>query len=310
NILLRERGSRQGLKLSEYGITRLDTEEMEKFNTEEEFYQRLGLQFIPPELREGGIEVELAAAGKLPRLVELGDIKGDLHVHTHWSDGHASLEEMALAALSRGYEYIVITDHSAGRGIAHGLSEERRRQQVAEILDLNQRLAGGLWVLSGMEVDIRSDGTLDCSDELMAEVDVVVGAVHSAMGQEREKMTARVIAAMRNPHMDILAHPTCRLLGERDPVDIDMEAVFQTALETGTALEINAMPPRLDLKDVHARRARDLGVKLVLSTDSHSPDQLDFMRYGVGVARRGWCRPGDILNTRPWAEAQRLVCKG
>ncbi|MBI2917445.1 MAG: DNA polymerase/3'-5' exonuclease PolX [Chloroflexi bacterium] len=301
NIMLREWANRKGLSLSEYGITHLDTQELEKLATEEAFYQRLGLQYIPPELREGTTEVELAEAGRLPRLVELGDIAGDLHVHSNWSDGHASLEEMALAAQRRGYQYVALTDHSAGRGIAHGLNEERRRQQLAELRALDQRLPG-IRILSGMEVDIRADGSLDCPDELMAQSDVVVAAVHSAMGQDRDRMTARVMAAMRSPHVDIVAHPTCRLLGERDPVDIDLEAVFQAALETGTALEINAMPPRLDLKDVHARRARDLGVKLVISTDSHSPDQLEFMSYGVGVARRAWCRPEDILNTRPLPE--------
>ncbi len=310
NIVLREWANRKGLSLNEYGITHLDTEVLEKFATEEAFYSRLGLQYIPPEIREGTNEIELAEQGKLPNLVEVGDIRGDLHVHTEWSDGHASLEEMALAAQRRGYEYVALTDHSAGRGIARGLNEERRRQQLSEIAELNSRLAGKIRVLSGMEVDIRADGTLDCPDELMAEVDVVVGAVHSSMGQDREKMTARVISAMRDPHVDIVAHPTCRLLGEREPVDIDMEAVFQVAVETGTALEINAMPPRLDLKDVHARRARDLGVKLVISTDSHSPDHLGFMRYGVGVARRGWCRPEDILNTRLLAEFLALLHRG
>jgi len=303
NILLRERGSRQGLKLSEYGITRLATGELEKFATEEAFYHRLGLQFIAPELREGGAEVELAERGALPPLVEVADITGDLHVHTEWSDGHASLEEMALAARERGYQFLAITDHSAGRGIAHGLSPERLRQQMAEIRELNARLEG-IQLLAGAEVDIRADGSLDFPQELLAELDVVVGAVHSAMGQDRERMTARLIKAMHHPCLDILAHPTCRLLGEREPVEVDMEAVFQAALETGTALEINAMPPRLDLKDIHARRARDLGVPLVISTDAHSPEQLGFMRFGVGVARRGWCRAEDIVNTRPWAQAR------
>ena len=306
NIILREQAHRRGLKLSEYGITVLATEVTETFATEEAFYRRLGLQFIPPELREGGQEIEMAEQGKLPCLVELSDIKGDLHVHTEWSDGHGSIEEMTLAARQRGYRYLAITDHSAGRGIAHGLTAERLRQQLAEIKRLNQSLEG-IHILSGSEVDIRADGSLDFDDELLSQLDVVVASVHSAMGQDEARMTQRVIRAMNNPHVDILGHPTCRLLGERPPVAIDMEAVFQAARQSNTALEINAMPSRLDLKDVHIQRAKELGDKLVISTDAHSSEQLDHMRFGVGMARRGWCEPHHILNTRPLAELQRSL---
>jgi len=306
NIILREQAHRRGLKLSEYGITVLATEVTETFATEEAFYRRLGLQFIPPELREGGQEIEMAEQGKLPCLVELSDIKGDLHVHTEWSDGHGSIEEMALAARQRGYRYLAITDHSAGRGIAHGLTAERLRQQLAEIKRLNQSLEG-IHILSGSEVDIRADGSLDFDDELLSQLDVVVASVHSAMGQDEARMTQRVIRAMNNPHVDILGHPTCRLLGERPPVAIDMEAVFQAARQSNTALEINAMPSRLDLKDVHIQRAKELGGKLVISTDAHSSEQLDHIRFGVGMARRGWCEPHHILNTRPLAELQRSL---
>ena len=306
NIILREQAHRRGLKLSEYGITVLATEVTETFATEEAFYRRLGLQFIPPELREGGQEIEMAEQGKLPCLVELSDIKGDLHVHTEWSDGHGSIEEMALAARQRGYRYLAITDHSAGRGIAHGLTAERLRQQLAEIKRLNQSLEG-IHILSGSEVDIRADGSLDFDDELLSQLDVVVASVHSAMGQDEARMTQRVIRAMNNPHVDILGHPTCRLLGERPPVAIDVEAVFQAARQSNTALEINAMPSRLDLKDVHIQRAKELGDKLVISTDAHSSEQLDHMRFGVGMARRGWCEPHHILNTRPLAELQRSL---
>ena len=304
NIILREQAHRRGLKLSEYGITVLETEVIESFATEEAFYQRLGLQFIPPEIREGGQEIDLAKQGKLPRLVEKSDIKGDLHVHTEWSDGHGSIEEMALAARQRGYRYLAITDHSAGRGIAHGLTVARLREQLAEIKRLNQSLED-IHILSGNEVDIRADGSLDFDDELLSQLDVVIASVHSAMGQDEAKMTQRVIRAMNNPHVDILGHPTCRLLGERLPVAIDMEAVFRAALQSNTALEINAMPSRLDLKDVHIQRGKELGVKLVISTDAHSSEQLDHMRFGVGMARRGWCEPEHILNTRPLAELQR-----
>jgi DNA polymerase (family 10) len=304
NIILREQAHLRGLKLSEYGITVLVTDVTEAFATEEAFYQRLGLQFIPPEIREGGQEIDLAEQGKLPRLVEKSDIKGDLHVHTEWSDGHGSIEEMALAARQKGYRYLAITDHSAGRGIAHGLTAERLREQLEEIKRLNQSLEG-IHILSGSEVDIRADGSLDFDDELLSQLDVVVASVHSAMGQDEAKMTQRVIRAMNNPHVDILGHPTCRLLGERSPVAIDMEAVFQAALQSNTALEINAMPSRLDLKDVHIQRAKELWVKLVMGTDSHSSEQLDHMRFGVGMARRGWCEPQHILNTGTLAELQR-----
>ena len=290
-----------GLKLSEYGITNLATEELEKFATEEAFYQRQGLEFIPPELREGQQEVERAEQGIIPRLVELSDIKGDLHVHTNWSDGRDSLEAMALAAKALGYQYLGIADHSGGRGIAHGLDAERLRQQILEIKQLNQKISG-IYIFSGIEVDIRADGRLDLPDELLAELDIVTAAVHSSMNQSQEQMTRRILGAMENPNVDMLAHPTCRLLPDREPVAVDMEAVFHVAAKTNTILEINAMPSRLDLKDIHAYRARELGVKLVINTDAHSTEHLQFMRFGIGVARRGWCQAQDILNTRPLDE--------
>jgi len=298
NIILRERGRRQGFKLSEYGITDLRTGELEKFATEEEFYHRLGLPLIPPELREGQQEVERAEQDSIPDLVKPSDIKGDLHVHTDWSDGHDSLEAMAMAARALGYQYIAITEHSRGRGIARGLTEERLRQQIIEIRRLNEKLTD-LRILTGIEVDIRADGSLDFPDELLRELDVVVAAVHSAMGQDQAKMTGRILQAIRNPHVDVIAHPTCRLLGEREPVALDLEAVFHAAAQAGTALEINAMPERLDLKDIHIMRARELGVKLVMSTDAHRTDHLALMRFGVGTARRGWCEARHILNTLP-----------
>jgi len=303
NIALRERFHRQGLKLSEYGITDLATGKEQTFATEEAFYQRLGLQYIPPEIRDGGEEIDRAARGNIPTLVEGSDIKGDFHVHTNWSDGHSPLEEMAQAARARGYHYLAITDHSAGRGIAQGLSVERVLAQIEEVQKLNQGLKD-IYILTGTEMDIRADGSLDLPDEVLARLDVVVAAVHSSMGQEQEKMTRRVLGALENPHVDILAHPTCRLLGEREPVHIDLEAVFKKAAEKGKALEINAMPARLDLKDIHIRRARELGAKLLIGTDAHSPEQLDFMRFGVGLARRGWCQARDIINTWPLEEVK------
>ncbi len=301
NIDLRQRSQRQGLKLSEYGITDLATGTLEKFTTEEDFYHRLGLQYIPPEIREGQQEIELAEQSSIPRLIESSDIQGDFHLHTEWSDGHDSIEAMASAAKAIGYHYIAITDHSAGRGIAHGLDVKRLKQQISEIKQLRQRIEG-IRVFSGIEVDIKADGSLDAPMEILAEIDVVIAAVHSAMNQSQEQMTGRIVGAIAHPDVDIIAHPTCRLLGEREPVAVDMEAIFKAASSFNKALEINAMPSRLDLKDIHAQRAHELGVKLVLGTDAHSVEQLGVMRFGIGVARRGWCQSSHIMNTRPIEE--------
>ena len=301
NISLRERGRKQGLKLSEYGIAVMVTGSLEKFSTEEEFYHRLGLQYIPPELREAQGEIEKAEQEAIPKLVELADIKGDLHIHTGWSDGHDSIEELALAARDMGYQYIAITDHSAGRGIAHGLDAERLRKQLAEIRALNERLTG-IHVLAGVEVDIRADGSLDLPHEVLSELDIVIAAVHSAMHQSQEKMTRRVLQAVEDPDVDVLAHPTCRLMSGREPVAIDLEAILRAAARNDKIVEINAMPDRLDLKDIHSLRARDLGVKLAIGTDAHSIAHLGFMRFGVGIARRAWCEPQHVLNTLPLAE--------
>jgi DNA polymerase (family 10) len=301
NISLRERGRRQGLKLSEYGITDVATGKLEKFAKEEEFYRHLGLQYIPPELREAQGEVERAEQGTIPKLVELSDIKGDLHMHTDWSDGHNTIEQMALAAKKLGYQYIAITDHSGGRAIAHGLDIERLRKQMTEIKAINERL-DGIRVFSGIEVDIRADGSLDLPHEILADLDIVIAAVHSAMNQGEEKMTQRVLSAVENPDVDIIAHPTCRLLGKREAVPINLEAIFRVAAKNNKILEINAMPDRLDLNDIHASRARELGVKLAIETDAHDVSHLKFMHFGIGMARRAWCEPQHILNTLPLAD--------
>jgi len=301
NISLREKWRKQGLKLSEYGITLVATGELEKFSTEQEFYRRLGLQYMPPEIREAQGEIEKAERGAIPKLVELSDIKGDLHTHTEWSDGHDSIEQLALAARDMGYQYIAVTEHSAGRGIAHGLNVERLREQVVEIKALNGRLSG-IRVLAGTEVDIRADGSLDLPHEILSELDIVTAAVHSAMNQSEERMTRRVIKAVEDPDVDMIAHPTCRLIGEREPVAMNLEAVFQAAAKYNKIMEISAMPDRLDLKDIHAFRARELGVKLAIGTDAHSIAHLGFMRFGIGVARRAWCEPQHILNTLPLAK--------
>lgn len=297
NILLRDYANRMGLSLSEYGITDLKTGTLAKCATEEAFYARLGLPWIPPELREGLNEIEAAAKHALPTLVTLEDIKGDFHIHTDWSDGQDTAEDMVAAAKALGYQYIAITDHSQGLGIARGLTPERLQEQKRLLRHLEDRYS--IRIFHGSEVDIRADGSLDLPDEAMAQLDMVVAAVHSSLKQPREKMTQRVIQALRNPYVTVLAHPTARLLGEREPVDIDLEAVFRAAKDAGVALEINASPDRLDLKDIHILRAKDLGIPLVISTDAHRTEMLRNMRFGVAQARRGWCEPKAILNTWP-----------
>ena len=299
NILMRERARRMGLSLSEYGVTDLESGRLYPCPVEDQVYARLEMQFVPPEIREGTDEVAQAAARYLPRLVQASDLRGDLHAHTVASDGRSTLEEMVAAARARGYQYLAITDHSAGRGIANGLSIERLRDHLKAIRALNEQLAGEFTVLTGSEVDIRADGMLDYPDDVLAELDVVVASIHSAMGQDEPRMTDRVERALRNPHVDIFGHPTTRLIGSRDPVALDMERVFRVAKATGVALEINGSPSRLDLKDTYIRRAVELGVRLVLDTDSHHTEQLANMVYGAAHARRGWARARDIMNIKP-----------
>jgi len=301
NVALRTRSQKQGLSLSEYGITNVNTGEAERFSDEESFYSYLGLQYIPPELREDMGEIALAERNALPALVEVGDIKGDFHAHTSGSDGIDTIEAMAGAAEALGYEYLAITDHSSGRNIGTGKKLERVQNQTAEINRLN-RSSNGVNLLNGVEVDIRADGSLDLPDEVLAGLDIVIASVHSSFLQSREVMTRRIIGAIDNPNVDIIAHPTCRKIGEREPVDVDLEAVFNAALRCGKALEINAIPDRLDLKDLHAYRARELGVMLVIGTDAHAVSHLGFMKFGIGLARRAWCQPKDILNNRPLKE--------
>jgi DNA polymerase (family X) len=296
NIDLRKRAEHLGLSLSEYGILNTATNQLEKFATEEAFYARQGLKYIPPELREGLYEIELAEKDALPVLLEPGDIKGDLHIHTEWSDGVNSIEEMAEAARNKGYKYIAITDHSGGLGIARGLNVKKIENQIEQIHELNNKYQG-FRILSGLEVDIRANGDLDMPDEVLARLDIVLASIHSGMNQGLEQMTARIIKAIENPNVDVIAHPTGRLLGEREPVALYMEKILQSALEHKTAMEISAMPNRLDLKDAHIHLARQMGVKMIIDTDAHRIEQMDFMHYGVGTARRGWCEARDILNT-------------
>ena len=298
NIRLREFAQRQGMSLNEYGIAISSTGERESFPDEESLYERLGLQYIPPELRAGGDEIERARNNSIPQLVEVSDIHGDLHIHTDWSDGRDPTDLIVAAAAERGYQYVAITDHSVGRGIANGLSVERLSEHIQEIRRLEDRLRN-IKILSGSEVDIRADGTLDYPDDVLAQLDWVVASVHSAMSQDAAVMTARIIQAMNNPHVSAIGHLTTRMIGERRPIDADFDAIFESASITGTALEINSSPRRLDLKDVHASRARELGVPLVISSDAHDAESLDNQRCGVAVARRAWCQPKHVLNTLP-----------
>ena len=295
NIRLREYANRKGLLLNEYGIINTETGKVEEFADEEGFYARLGLPWMPPELRTGVYELDAGLADSLPRLIQATDLKGDLHLHSEWSDGNDPIELMIEATEAQGYEYMALTDHSASLGVANGLTNERLESQISLLRSMQKNY--DITILCGSECDIRANGDMDYPDEILAQLDWVVASVHSAMGQDQATMTARIIKAMEHPSVTIIGHLTTRLLGQREPVEFDLEAVLQAARNTGTALEINASPERLDLKDTHAYRARELGVPLVINTDSHHHTHLDKRRFGVAVARRAWCRPEDILNT-------------
>jgi DNA polymerase (family 10) len=309
NIRVREMALKKGLKLSEYGVFRESTGRRIAGATEEEVYAAVGLPWIPPELREDRGEVEAALQGRMPRLVELGDIRGDLHCHTKASDGAHTIDAVVTAARRRNYEYVLIADHSPSARVAGGLSAEELSAHVAKI-----RAAGGrhrgITVLAGTECDILPDGRLDYPDAALAQLDLVVAAVHSAFKQPMREMTRRICRALANPHVNILAHPTGRLIGERDPYELDLEEVLRTARRHGKAVEINAYPERLDLNDVNARRARDLGVCLAIDTDTHVLDHLGYMELGVATARRAWVEPAEVVNTWPlrklraWAGAR------
>ncbi len=307
NVAMRTRAVRRGLRVNEWGVFRIpegaDPESLGKEDgerlagaDEEGVYDALGMRWMPPELRENRGEVEASFDGELPRLVTLDDIRGDLQMHSTWSDGKASLEEMARACRDRGYAYFAITDHSQAMAMVQGLTPERAREQWREIEEVRERVPD-IDILRSAEVDILKDGALDFPDEILEELDLVVVSVHSLMDQDRKTMTDRVLRAIRHPSVDILAHPTGRRLNRRPPYDLDVEAVLTAAAELGVAVELNANPNRLDLSDVHVFRAKELGVKVVISTDAHSPRGLADMRFGVDQARRGWLEPGDVLNT-------------
>ena len=301
NIKLRELALKRGLKINEYGVFEVESGNRIAGEKEEEVYQALNLPFIPPELREDRGEIEAAQEKKLPQLIEYSQIRGDLHLHTKWSDGAHTIRQMAEAAKKRGYKYIAITDHSQSLKIAGGLTEKRLREQMEEIQKLNQELKD-FTILSGIEVDIKSDGSLDFSDEILSKLDVVIAAIHFGFKQESKIITERIIKAMQNRLVNILAHPTGRLIGYRESYQVDINEMMEVAAKTGTILEINSYPERLDLNDIYCRMAKEKGVQLAIETDAHSIDGLEFMNLGVDVARRGWLEEKDIVNTLPLNE--------
>lgn len=304
NIAIRKIGLSKKLKINEYGAFR--GEKRVAGRTEEEVYARLGLPFIEPELREDRGEIEAARKGQLPKLLTLQDIRGDLHVHTKRTDGHDTIEELVEAAQKRGYDYLAITDHSRHVTVAHGLKPEQVRVQGREIDKINKKLKG-FTVLKAIELDILDNGALDLPDEVLQDLDLTVCSVHYKFNLSLKQQTDRIVKAMENPYFTILAHPTGRLLGRREPYQVDMEEIVKAAQRNGCFLEVNAHPERLDLSDAHCKMAKDMGVRVVLSTDTHRRGDLDYMRFGVGQARRGWLEPEDVVNTRTLVELKKLL---
>jgi DNA polymerase (family 10) len=301
NVALRGRANDLGWTLNEYALKTLKGGKIVAGKTEQEIYSKLKLAYIEPELREMTGEIEAAEQGKLPELVELADIRGDLQMHTTASDGRNSIEQMGEAAQRLGYEYIALTDHSKAVTVANGMDEKRTLEQIKRIRTAQQRVPG-IRLLAGIEVDIRKDGSLDLDDEVLAQLDVVVASVHSYMKLERAEMTERMIAAIENPYTQIVGHPTGRRVLQRDPFEYDLEKILDAAAKYGVAIECNAYPERLDLKDLHLKMAKQRGVKIVISTDAHATKHLTFMKYGVVTARRGWIEKKEVINTLPLQE--------
>lgn len=307
NIALRKIAKHNGWKLNEYGI--FEGENFIAGSTEEEMYKKLSLPYIVPELRENRGEVEAVVQGKLPKLIDLNDIKGDLHVHTKVTDGHNSLEEMIEAAQKKGYQYIANTEHSKHVTVAKGLDEKALAEHIKKIDKINENLKN-FTVLKGIELDILEDGSLDLSDTILKELDVVVCAVHYKFNLSEKEQTERILKAMDNKYFNIFAHPTGRLINERAPYNIDMERIMKKAKETGCILELNSHPARLDLNDIHCKTAKDMGIKLAISTDSHSANGYDYISYGIGQAKRGWIEANDVINTRDIDELKKILKKG
>jgi DNA polymerase (family 10) len=304
NVQLRQLALEKGLSLSEHALTRTDGSGEILCATEEAVYATLGLPWIPPELREDRGEIQAAKAGKLPKLIEVGDIHADLQTHSTWSDGKLSMLEMARLAARRGMRVIAFTDHSISLGVTGGLSMERHAEQQIEIEAAQREVGDSIRILHASEVEIKADGTLDYPDEFLATLDLVLASLHTSLRQPREKVTQRLINAIRNPHVDIIGHPTGRLIPDREGADLDMDAVLAAAAESGVALEINASPYRLDLEDIYARRARELGIPISINTDAHSEADMDMLPFGVAIARRAWLTAEDVINTWP---TQRLL---
>jgi DNA polymerase IV (family X) len=296
NIHLRKIALSKGYSLNEYGFTNESSGKLTPCSKEKDIYDFLGLEYLPPEIREDRGEIEASLTGNLPRLIEKEDIKGDLHVHSNWSDGVNTIEELTHAAIKRGYEYIAITDHSHSTVIANGLSERRLLEHIREIEKLNERF-DNIRILSGTECDIRADGKLDYSNDILEKLDIVIVAVHAGLEQDRNKMTKRIVVALENEHVDILAHPTGRKFGKRPAYDIDMDKMISVAKENEKVLEINSSPWRLDLNDTNARKAKEHGVMLAINTDTHTVEHFDNISFGIDVARRGWVESDDVINT-------------
>jgi len=304
NIRIRSLGQDKGLKINEYGVFKGQKSIAGK--TEDEVFKSVGLPFIPPELREDQGEIEAAQNGELPSLIELKDIQGDLHVHTDWTDGNNTIEEMAQTAKKRGYKYVAICDHSPTVGITNGLTEERLLKQIREIEKLNKK-SKEFKILSGIEVDIRSNSQLDLKDEFLKKLDVVAAAVHTKFTQPKDEMTKRIIKAIEDPNVDIIAHPTGRLIGKREPYQVDMDKIMDACKANGKVLELNAYPERLDLSDLNCRKAKEKGVKIAISTDAHADAHLEWMKFGVATARRGWIEPEDVINALPLSKLLKLL---
>ncbi len=306
NVTLRQRALKMGYTLNEYGLARLEDEQRVAGTTEAEIYSALKLDLIPPELRENCGEIEAAAEHKLPKLITVEDIRGEVHMHTVETDGRNTIEEMAQAAKERGYQYIAITDHSKNLAFANGLDDKRAVEHIARIRAANQQIEG-ITIMAGIEVDILADGELDLSDSVLEQMDVVVASVHSAFNQEPQQMTDRLLRAIGNKSMSILGHPTGRLLLRRDAYPFDMDAILKAALQNRVAMELNAYPDRLDLNDVHLRMARERGVKIVINTDAHHTSHFEKIKYGILQARRAWLTAADVLNTLPEKEFRRAA---
>jgi DNA polymerase (family 10) len=306
NIAVRDRGVRMGLKINEYGVFKKDTEERIGGLEESDVFEAVGLVFIPPELREGRGEIEAAERGEIPKLVEIEDIRGDLHAHTKFTDGANTIREMAVAAMAKGYEYLAITDHSKHVSVAGGIDEKTLLREIEDVAAVNRDL-DGIRLLSGIEVDILPDGSLDLDTEVLRRCDCVVASVHYRFEMPKEEMTARIIRAMESGVVHVIAHPTGRILTRREPYLVDMERIMKEAAKLGVALELNAYPDRLDLNDVHCRMAREFGVPVAVSTDSHHTSHLENMRFGIFTARRGWLEAKHVVNTRPLDELMRFL---